>query len=205
MATITVVLIPLLSGAISNSQEERDKAWARYYPLERGNLWKYSVTGEKDETRRKYVVWKVINSSSDSVGKIFSVWPTPADSDDVGMQLQVTNEGLRETSSDFFLLRFPLQKGNTWTVPRHNRVFTVLVEGERCAVGNLRFDACTMIQDDDQEAKLRTITTYALGVGPVRYEYYKSNGEQFGTHASQTLSLVSYSVDSLRPSTKHEK
>jgi hypothetical protein len=110
------------------------------------------------------------------------------------MNLQFTPEGLRELGDDFFVLRFPLSKGRTWSVSRHNkeRVFVVVSEGEQCAVGQLKFNACVVVRDDDQEAKLRTVTTYAFGVGPVRYEYYKMVGGRFATETTQELNLVSY-------------
>jgi hypothetical protein len=121
---------------------------------------------------------------------------TPSDSDDSGMQLQFTSEGLRELGDDFFVLRFPLTKGKTWSVSRHgqDRVFVVVSEGERCAIGKLKFKACAVVRDDDPAAKLRTVTTYALGVGPVRYEYYKMVRDGFAKDETQVVTIVSYSV-----------
>jgi len=162
--------------------------------LAKGNSWTYSVIGESGEREPKPVVWKVLNVSSDTKGQTFAVWQIPADADDTGMQLQFTKEGLRELSGDFFLLRFPLDKDSTWQLIAHDRVFSVLSEGERCAIGKLTFNSCAVIRDDDREAKLRTLTTYAFGVGPVRYEYHKMVHGDFERDATQILNIVSYSV-----------
>jgi len=171
----------------------QNTSWAGYYPLATGNSWTYSVS---DKSKARPVVWKVLNVKTDASGPVFAVWPTPSDSDDSGMQLQFTSEGLRELGDDFFVLRFPLTKGKTWSVSRHgqDRVFVVVSEGERCAIGKLKFKACAVVRDDDPAAKLRTVTTYALGVGPVRYEYYKMVRDGFAKDETQVVTIVSYSV-----------
>jgi hypothetical protein len=140
---LTLLVTPLYSYA----QEVRNKSWAGYYPLAMGDSWTYSVSGNS-ETRP--TVWKVINVKPDASGRVFAVWPAPSNSDDEGMQLQFTSEGLHESSDDFFVLRFPIIKGKTWNVSRHdqNRVLVVLSEGERCAVGKLKFQSCAVVRDD---------------------------------------------------------
>jgi hypothetical protein len=70
----------------------------------------------------------------------------------------------------------------------------VLSEGERCAVGKFKFQSCAVVRDDDPETRLRTITTYAFGVGPVQYEYYKLLADGYATEAMQVLKIISYSV-----------
>jgi len=195
-SALAAILLMVWSIALSSaySEEQSDKFWAKYYPLAIGNSWKYSVIGQSGKTEPQYVVWKVANSSANSAGPIFAVWQTPSDADDTGMQLQFTTEGLRELSGGFFLLRFPLKKGGTWSGPGQERVFTVVNEGERCTVGKLNFDVCAVVQDDDREAKLRTITTCGLGIGPVRYEYHKLVDGAVQPEMTQALNLISYSV-----------
>jgi hypothetical protein len=204
-ATISVIcLVILLAPVFCYPQEAPVKSWDNYYPLANGNSWTYSATGKPGG---KSVVWKVLNVKAAPSGQVFAVWPTWSVSDDSGMNLQLTPEGLRELNDDFFVLRFPLSKGRTWSVSRHNkeRVFVVIREGEQCAVGQLKFDTCAVVRDDDQDAKLRTVTTYALGVGPVRYEYYKMVGGSFASETTQVLNLVSYGVNPsvLDPKAKH--
>ena len=112
------------------------------------------------------------------------------------MNLQYKPEGLREPVDDFFVLRFPLKKGNSWKVDHdgQDRQFFVVSEGEQCEVGKQKFASCAVVRDDDRKAKLRTVTTYAYGVGPVRYVYYKALGSDFANEATREAQLVSYSV-----------
>ena len=181
----TILLAPTFSRP-----QELTKRWADYYPLAKGNSWTYSVTGK---SKARTVVWKVVNVQANASGPIFAVWPTPLPADDSGMNLQFSPEGLRELSDDFFVLRFPLKKGSTWS-NEQDREFVVVSEGQQCVVGKLNFRMCAVVRDDDKTAKLRTMTTYAYGVGPVRYEYYKLVSGGFASEATQQLELVSYSV-----------
>jgi len=186
--------ILLLGPTLGNSQQGQGKSWSLYYPLAKDNTWKYTLTHEGAKKPQEFVTWKVLNLSRNSQGTVFAVWPTPADSDDDGMQLQFTDEGLKELANDFYLLRFPLLKGSTWSADHRNRVFTVLSEGEPCTVGKREFRECAVIQDDDHEAKLRTTTTYAFGAGPVRYEYRRLEDGKAESQATQKMEMVSYSV-----------
>jgi len=198
--SVTYLLMSLLAPNFGNSQEPPSRSWSGYYPLSRDNIWKYVLTSKTAKNPPQFVTWRVLNLSSNSKGPVFAVWPTPAESDDDGMQLQFTHEGLKELGNDFYVLRFPLTKGSTWSVEHHERVFTVLREGEPCAVGKFNFSECLVIQDEDREARLRTITTYAFGTGPVRYEYCRLDGAQAESQATQTMEIVSYSVKPSRHS-----
>jgi hypothetical protein len=94
------------------------------------------------------------------------------------------------------LIRFPLTTGKTWSVNRSgpDRVFVVLGEGKPCAVGKPKFNACAVVRDDDPAAKLRTVTTYALGVGPVQYEYFNLSSNESAMKATQVVKIFRYSV-----------
>jgi hypothetical protein len=105
---VTLLVAPLYSYAL----EAPSKSWVRYYPLAMGNSWTYSVGGS---SQARPTVWKVINVKPDASGPVFAVWPTPPHTDDEGMQLQFTPEGLRESSEGFFVLRFPIIKGERGT------------------------------------------------------------------------------------------
>src|SRR5258708_24470690 len=94
----------------------------------------------------------------------------------------------------FFVFKFPLVKGTKWGANGRDREFTVVSEGEHCMVGKFKFDVCAVVQDDDRNAKLRTVTTYAYGIGPVRYEYHRMADETFESPVTQTVNLLSYSV-----------
>src|SRR5258708_2108044 len=186
---VTVFLVPIPCCA----QELRSKPSAGYYPLAIGNSWTYSVNGK---SKVHQVVWKVLNAKADASGLVFAVWPIPLETDDSGMQLQFSAERLRELSGDFFVLRFPLTTGKTWSVNRSgpDRVFVVLGEGKPCAVGKPKFNACAVVRDDDPAAKLRTVTTYALGVGPVQYEYFNLSSNESAMKATQVVKIFRYSV-----------
>jgi hypothetical protein len=151
LVRLFVLVLPI--SFLCYSQELRSKAWAGYYPLAVGNSWTYSVTGKSGPGQ---IVWKVLNAKVDVSGQVFAVWPTPLDSDDSGMNLKFTSEGLRELSSDFFVLRFPMTTGKTWSVGSNgqSRVFVVLGEGEPCSVGKLKFKECAIVREDDPSAKL---------------------------------------------------
>jgi hypothetical protein len=190
----TCLAMPLLASTLGSPQQRQGKSWNLYYPLAKDNTWRYALIHESANKPQEFVTWRVLNLSSNSQGIVFGVWPTPADSDDDGMQLQFTEKGLKELTNDFYVLRFPLARGSTWSADRHNRVFTVLSEGEPCTIGKHSFTECAVIQDDDHEAKLRTTTTYAFGVGPVRYEYRRLEDGAAASQVTQTLEMVSYSV-----------
>ena len=190
----TCLAMSLIATTLGSPQQRQGKLWNLYYPLAKNNTWRYTLTHESANKTQEFVTWKVLNLSSNSKGTVFAVWPTPTDSDDDGMQLQFTDEGLKELSNDFYVLRFPIAKGSTWSADRHNRVFTVLSEGEPCTIGKHSFRECAVIQDDDHEAKLRTTTTYAFGAGPVRYEYRRLQDGQAQSQVTQTMEMVSYSV-----------
>ncbi len=175
-------------------QEARNRDWAKYYPLAKGNVWRYSVTGNSPNAGRKSTTWRVLNTSSDSNGEIFAVWSSPADADDSGMQLQYASDGVRELSDNFYVLKFPLRKGASWGPENRLRAFTVLNEGDSCKIGELSFSLCAVVQDDDHQAKLRTVTTYAFGVGPIQYRYFREIDREFEPHPTQVLNLASYSV-----------
>ncbi len=72
----TAICLIVWSITLSSGYPEKqsNKIWARYYPLAIGNSWKYSVVGESGKAQAKNVVWKVVNSSTNSVGPIFGGW-----------------------------------------------------------------------------------------------------------------------------------
>jgi hypothetical protein len=68
------------------------------------------------------------------------------------MQLQITPDGGLELSADFYILQFPVKKGENWKLKEHERLFSVLSEGGPCTVGKFSFQKCAVVQDDDKEA-----------------------------------------------------
>jgi len=198
MSCFAVALLFLPVGFLA--QENQVPSGMRYYPLAVGNTWQYSVLSEGKVSTAS---WKVVNKTSNAAGAVFGVWPFPAEADDEGMQLQVTPDGLLELSANFYLFQFPMRKGGSWKPKGHERQFSLLSEGDPCTVGKFTFQMCAVVQDDDKEANLRTVTTYAYDVGPVRYEYYKWVNESFEKEPTQTLKIVSYSLRSSRGHVAH--
>jgi hypothetical protein len=115
IASALIFLIMLAAPHYSHTQEVQNKSWIDYYPLAMGNSWTYRVSGNS-ETRP--TVWKVINVEPDASGPVFAVWLTPSNSDDEGMNLQFTSEGLHESNDDFFVLRFPITKPEQFPAPK---------------------------------------------------------------------------------------
>jgi hypothetical protein len=167
---------------------------SQYYPLSKGNSWKYQVsTGSKSE--RKTVEWRVTSADNTKEGTIYQVWPFPSDSDDGAMSLRMSAQGL-EDSSSVIIPKTPIFAGKRWQTAEsgHHRTFRVLSVGHPCQAGQITSDDCLSIEDEDDALRFRTVTTYAKGIGPVRYVYYLKNGPS--KQPIQTVELLSYHLDS---------
>ena len=177
------ITVPVGLGAQSNSE---------YYPLALGNVWKYEVQ-QSGSTRKSHISWKVTSVDQSKEGPVYQVWPNPMDEDDSAMQLVRSPQGLRELTTGV-ILPVNLSPGGEWSSGekgrgRHNRVVSA---GKACTAVNQRVKDCLVIEDVDEAARLRTVTTYARGIGPVRYVYYRTSGRQ--TSPVQTVDLVSYKL-----------
>ena len=192
LALTVAAVVALLLQTVSLAQsKEGPTEWKEYYPLAVGYTWRYALSSP-ERHQNETIVWKVVNRASNEKGEVFAVWPTPADTDDEGMQLQVTSAGLVEVDHNFYLLQFPVTKARQWTAGASRR-FYVVSEGEPCVSGKLSFKRCAIVRDDDQELHLRTLTTYAYGIGPVKYEYFKMNSGGTESQPTQMLTILSYS------------
>ncbi len=164
---------------------------ARYYPLALGNVWTYNVHRVSPKAHDSMVVWRVTHA-----GETYQVWPKPMQSDDEGIELAVSGEGIKEISINTFIIKFPIRANETWTAGQpkdghRSRTFRVLSASKPCSAGNLKIPDCTTIEDDDASASgLRIVTTYGRDLGPVLYLYYrKTHGKQL---LVQTVTLTSY-------------
>jgi hypothetical protein len=171
--------------------------YSEYYPLAPGNTWNYRVFQRGKKTTKR-VTWRVERATWKHGNNIFVLRPTPMNADDEVMQLQITPEGLKEVTDDFYLIKFPVQSGTKWTAEELGREFKMLGLRETCEVGRFHFTDCLVVVDDDQQLGLRTVTTYARKVGPVKYEYYSLKQPSGADLPPQTLTLVSYSLSSKR-------
>jgi hypothetical protein len=175
------------------SQETHPSTSSEYYPLALGNSWKYQVRTTKN-TNISTVIWRVTSADKTKEGIIYQVWPTPSDSDDEAMMLHMSTLGLEETSSGVLIPKSPIRAGERWTSAKstHHRKFHVLSVGQPCQVGSISSENCITVEDEDDALRFRTITTYAKGIGPIRYEYYRKNAPV--VRPIQIVELLSYQL-----------
>jgi hypothetical protein len=175
------------------SQQENSYRVSEYYPLARGNRWIYRVQIEGRPVASR-VEWRVTSEKRSQEADTYQVWPTPMQSDDEAMELRVSAVGIEEMASRVLILRSQLAKGDTWisggapwSSARKSRVLSV---HEPCRVGSISSRDCVRLEDDEEKLHLRIVTTYARGIGPVRYEYFR--GSPPGEVPVQIVELTSY-------------
>ncbi len=67
----------------------------------------------------------------------------------------------------------------------------MISSGKACFVGQHSFRDCATIRETDEANNIASLTTYARGVGPVKYVYFKHlHSEEVDT----TLTLKSWQV-----------
>jgi hypothetical protein len=192
-------LLLLLTGgcAAGDAQEPNSSQGSEYYPLAKGNRWIYRVRTAGRAGSSK-VEWRVTSEKRSKEGEIYQVWPTPMESDEDAMVLRVTPAGIQETTDRVLILRSHPVSGDAWTSGEASwsapRKFRVLSVHRPCRAGPVTSGDCVQVEDQDENLHLRTITTYARGVGPVRYEYFR--GSPAGSAPTQTVELVSYELSS---------
>ena len=126
------------------------------------------------------MVWRVTKAERKKAGRtVYQVWPTPMQADDEAMMLAASGSGVEEVSTRNLVLKWPLTAGDQWVGGGHVRegqlppAFKVLSVGQACAIASKTFQDCAVVEETDQGTRLRTITTYARGVGPVEYRYFR--------------------------------
>jgi hypothetical protein len=188
---VPLLLLLAISETPALSQFAHPAHDAEYFPLAKGNSWKYQVRNVST-SRVSTVEWRVTAADKTKEGIVYQVWPTPADSDDQAMTLQMSSSGLQEASSGVLIPKSPIAAGGSWTSPdpAHHRRFKILVAGQPCHSRSIESGDCISVQDDDDRLPFRTVTTYAKGIGPIRYEYFEKDGKT--GHPSQTVELLSY-------------
>src|ERR1035441_3271351 len=128
---------------------------------------------------------------------VYQVWPTPMQADDEAMQLTVSDSGVEEVSSRTLVLKSPLNSGDHWVGGDRGRKgqpassFKVVSVDQPCSARSKQFPNCAIVEEIDSQTQMRTLTTYAKGVGPVEYKYFRirPNGKQ---DEMQTVTLDSY-------------
>jgi hypothetical protein len=148
-----------------------------YYPLAVGNWWRYAM---KESGRIRAIKWAVTQQENGQSGPIYHLWQTPAEGDEP-LRLMELENGIAEAGSDRFLLKRPLQVGQRWASrslgPKNAgrlQSFYVTGVGLPCSIGGHSFRECASVKESDEANNISSITTYARGVGPVKYVYFAS-------------------------------
>jgi hypothetical protein len=177
------------------SQEANPSHSHEYYPLAKGNIWKYQVHTASN-VKSSTVEWRVTSADKTKEGIIYQVWPFPSDSDDEAMMLYMSPRGLEETSFGVLIPKSPIIVGEKWTSAKPTRrIFRVLSVSQPCHAGSIASEDCLTVEDEDDAVNFRTITTYAKGIGPIRYEYFRKSTK--AVRPIQTVELLSYHLESL--------
>jgi hypothetical protein len=200
MITVRVFRVVSLTAAAVLLWSAERPAGHPYYPLSVGNSWEYRVhvsTPRREESR---VVWRVTKAEKNKAGRtVYQVWPTPMQADDEAMMLAPSGSGVEEVSTRSIVLKWPLTPGDHWEGGSHIRkgqspsTFKVLSVGQACSVSSKEFQDCAVMEETDPRTRLRTITTYAKGVGPVEYKYFRI-GQSGKQEEVQTVRLDSYRI-----------
>lgn len=152
-----------------------------YYPLSLGRAWTYVIKDLAPPAHTSTVTWKVTMEEPGSP-IVYQVWPTPMQVDDEAFRLRVTEVGIQEVDTGAYIMKFPIATGAAWESRgkadrvRPGRTFRVVSTESDCVSGAGRHSGCAVIEDIDRRFNLRTVTTYARGVGPVKFDYYRKSG-----------------------------
>jgi hypothetical protein len=193
-ASFLMLIISSLNCAFPQGASPSENS--KYYPLAKGNVWKYQVK-TASSAKSSTVEWRVTSTEKDKEGVIYQVWPKPSHSDDEAMMLVISPKGIEETSIGVLVPKSPVVSGERWisTKSTHRRAFRVLSVGQPCHAGIIASEDCLSVEDEDDGLRFRTVTTYAKGIGPIRYEYFRKNST--AARPIQTVELLSYHLGSM--------
>jgi hypothetical protein len=168
-----------------------------YFPLAVGNWWLYSLSGNPKEAG-KTIRWSVTYRDQRQDFPVYYLLPTPPQGDDGPFTLSEVSGGVVDPNLELFVIKDPVHTGDRWSVrwpgPRFEGkldTLEVVSAGKPCTVGGNSFDDCATIRESVEAINLVTLTTYARGVGPVKYVYFK------GLHSKEidtTLTIKSWKV-----------
>jgi len=190
-----VLLSSLMRAFAGETPEEAGSDHrSEYYPLATGNLWTYRVqTGRNG--RSSTVEWRVTSTAMCEQGMAYEVWPTPSDDDDDVMLLHESAEGVEEIDDDDLILKSSVTTGERWTSgDTPPREFRIVSAGQPCKAGPVRSHDCVTVEEQDNAIRLRIMTTYAKGIGPIRYEYFGPDAADVSP--VETVELLSYHLSS---------
>jgi hypothetical protein len=173
LSTICLVGTALSQGTRTGAHEEDS-----YFPLSVGNWWLYKCSGHS-QLAGKTQRWTVTDKAVHEASPDYYLSPRPSLGQDSPLVLSRLRDGIVE-AGDRFLLKYPIRIGNRWSSKSNMYgaegeldVFEVVSAGRPCLVGTRSFDDCVTVRETDEGASLFLLTTYARGVGPVKYVYFE--------------------------------
>ena len=191
---VTILLSPPSAwfGDLRTNANDRDS----YFPLAIGYWWAYRIGGHSKwagKTQR----WTVTDRTFYLGIPEYVLSPTPALGWDSPLEFSPQDGGIRE-SGGTFVLKYPLVAGNRWRgksqgVAAEGKLdeLEVVSSGKPCSVGSHSFRDCVIIRDTDEGSDVFSLTTYARGVGPVKYVYFQD--PQF-KYIEDTMTIESWRV-----------
>jgi hypothetical protein len=187
----------LIAGAIvPQVRGARGEGKGSYFPLSVGDEWVYGLHRRAAKTETT-VKWTVTQMETVQGSAVYYLWQRPAQGDEP-LGLSETKNGVAEAGTERVLLKYPLQAGDRWSGKSQSLkakgksfAFEVIEAGKPCGIGGQFFDDCAVVREVDGANDVTSLTTYARGVGPVKYVYFK------GIHsdeADDTMVIKSWHV-----------
>jgi len=186
-----------MAGAVppQDSHPESHKG-SDYFPLSVGNKWQYVIEDHSDPSV-KTVTWRVARKEILDGVTVYHLRSTPAQGDDT-LDLCEVEGGIRESDSERFVLKDPLHTGDRWSdvvenpgAEEKSDAFEVVSAGNPCSVGGDTFDDCTTVREDNEAKNVASATTYARGIGPVKYVYFTA---LHSTAEDTVLTITSWEI-----------
>ncbi|MGO9641176.1 MAG: hypothetical protein ACLP1Y_07730 [Candidatus Acidiferrales bacterium] len=177
LAATAGLFICVAGTVVPQSAHPNSEKVSSYFPLSVGNRWSYVL--ERHSKIAGTLIWRVTQREIIDGIPVYHLWPTPAQGDEP-LSLSEVQGGVVEAHTERFLLKNPLHSGDLWSVrsdtPRaigKLDAFEIVSAGKACSVGQRSFDDCATIREDDEANNVTSFTTYARGVGPVKYVYFR--------------------------------
>lgn len=178
IATLVLFVICFTALAAPQRGPASTKAKDSYFPLSVGNWWAYKMGGHS-RWAGKTPTWTVTDKAIHKGNPDYILSPTPPFGWDSPLEDFPLSEGIVESGRGF-LLKYPIGSGNGWSsksdgfvVPGKLDEFEIVSAGKPCAVGSHSFGDCVTVRETDEGNNLFSVRTYARGVGPVKYVYFK--------------------------------
>lgn len=144
-----------------------------YYPLKKGSYWRYQIEPVPTDGPR-VVTWRVVAVEEVAGQKRFSLAPDPRGADDEIMSIEVTDGAVVDQFAGI-VFRIPPVAGDQWFAfpQKQLGLRRVVSVGIPCTAGRLSSRECFAVEGTDEALKLRWVTWYGRGIGPMRIQYFR--------------------------------